>query len=204
MNADKGLQDIKFWYLPVRGDGDRIRLLLAESGIKYKEISIAGRELAAIKNGLPCRRLPVLEHNNFKFYGPNTIMRYIGKLAGLNGANEEEQVLVDMWCEVCDEIQHKLWASEYIQDPSEVAKETIIKEIMGEMRAINASLLESEAANLVGNKLSRADIALASLLDSINRELPTVLPCYPLLSTMHSFIMNRPNIAKFVASGNRY
>ncbi len=39
-----------------------------------------------------------------RIYGASTIMRYIAERYQMNGMNEKEKAMIDMWCEYMDEV----------------------------------------------------------------------------------------------------
>jgi glutathione S-transferase len=56
-------------------------------------------DLAGLKPELPFGQLPYLVHGDFKLAQSNAILRYVAKLAKLEGDNEHEYGLSNMYIE---------------------------------------------------------------------------------------------------------
>eukprot|EP00026_Physarum_polycephalum_P018692 Phypoly_transcript_20368.p1 GENE.Phypoly_transcript_20368~~Phypoly_transcript_20368.p1 ORF type:complete len:181 (+),score=7.03 Phypoly_transcript_20368:41-583(+) len=175
------LGKIKLYYFPVRGDAHRIRLLLAEAEIPYSDITILPQEYNSTKASLPCGMLPALEHGKLQLSGTTTIMRYLGKIGKMNGSTRDEKALVDMWSEYIDQVQ----------------------QIEDRLRIVSNHLSKMEQPLLVGNRFTRADITLFSMLDSLSREMPSSFEKFPLLAAAYSRTCLRPQIEKFLGQEYR-
>jgi glutathione S-transferase len=76
--------------------------------------------------------------------------------------------------------------------------------LVPDLKTLCMTLARNDTAFLVGNKLTYVDIKLFATLEAIDKELPLVLPSFPLLSAFHKVLATRPNIKKYVESGKRF
>lgn len=197
---------MKLTYFPARGVCDRIRLLLAEADIPYLEVNIPGKEFPLIKGDIPFSKLPILDDGDVRLVGAHCIMRYIALKSSLYGSNIAEKGYIDMWYDLCDEIQNGIWNADYsVQDhPTDAMKDHLTNYLIVELTSLSKEMAKHQSVYLVGNQVSMADIMLYSLLDSINSAFPILLPSFPLLSAFHDTIQSRPKIKALSESGNRW
>jgi len=104
------------------------------------------------------------------------------------------------------QIQQGYWNSEYVlsDHPTEDMKAKLTQYLIRELTVLSNEMAKHESIYIGGSKISMADIALFSLLDSISSSLPILLPSFPLLSAFHDAVESRPKIHQFCESGSRY
>jgi len=124
----------------------------------------------------------------------------------MDGSNPKEAARIDVWHDQCDEIQQGFWNSEYVKsdNPTEEMKDTLMLYLMPVLKVLSTEMAKNETIYIGGNKISMADVALFSLLDSLSNTFPILLPSFPLLSAFHETFQTLPKIHHFCESGSRW
>eukprot|EP01112_Ceratiomyxa_fruticulosa_P001499 TRINITY_DN1166_c1_g1_i5.p1 TRINITY_DN1166_c1_g1~~TRINITY_DN1166_c1_g1_i5.p1 ORF type:complete len:207 (+),score=35.43 TRINITY_DN1166_c1_g1_i5:1023-1643(+) len=194
-------------YFPARGECDKVRLLLAETGLNFVELNVTGKSFALNREDYPLCELPVLEDSNVRMCGAMTIMNYIGEKMGMFGDDLAERALISMWCEKIEKIQQGIWQADFLTAASSTSKmqEAFCKEYLyPELTILSNAMMKNDSPFLVKGAISIADIYLFSLLESIEKELPSTLLEFPLLTAFRDCIADRPNISRFMDSPRRF
>ncbi len=72
------------------------------------------------------------------------------------------------------------------------------------LQRMSLLMAKNETVFLVANRLTFVDIMLFSFIESVERELPLVVPNFALLTYHHAFMKELPAIKVFCASGRRF
>ena len=66
--------------------------------------------------------------------------------------------------------------------------EFVANKLIPDLKTLCQALARNDCPFLVGNKLTYVDIKLFAVLEAIDKELPLVLPSFPLLAAFHNVI----------------
>ncbi|PRP77487.1 glutathione S-transferase P [Planoprotostelium fungivorum] len=195
-----------------------IRLLLAETGLEYEDVVVTGQEFARWKNSLPLPYLPIWEEEGLTLVQPLCILKHIARESrnvlkearGMYGSTLQEAAHCDMLSEYCEKIVADFWNADFMQRnlhglELEKKKDDYTENtLVPQMSDLCLMLSGNKCPHLVGARISFVDIQLFALLEAINKEIPLLLPSFPLLSAFHKTISNRPKIRTFCLSDKRY
>jgi glutathione S-transferase/predicted transcriptional regulator len=195
---------LKLHYFNARGRAELARLMLAEADIKYTDERYDGKKFGEVKNTMPFGQVPVLEVGNVKIAQSGAINRYVAKLTGLYGKNNEESSKIDMvYQSLADDLAGAFGAAFYAKDPKE--KETKTEAFWAATVPHWAGLLEKQLASnnggtgyFVGSSATLADFAAYDLFARFLVLKPECLNAAPLLHQLVTRISNRPAVAHWV------
>jgi hypothetical protein len=111
-----GEKPLLFIYFVIKGLGESIRLLLAESGLPYDHIAVTGGEDQSValewRSRSPNGLLPMISGLGIPRSAPvsqsGTIMRYLAKRLGMNGMTQTEEVMADVLFETSKDIDRQM------------------------------------------------------------------------------------------------
>ena len=97
-------------YLAAKGTGEMIRLALHIGRVPFVDRRVSYEEVAALRRAgaLPCGQVPVLEVDGETYCQSASILRYVGKAAGLYPADPATALRCDMVCDALDELRRDL------------------------------------------------------------------------------------------------
>ncbi|XP_077107278.1 glutathione S-transferase P 1-like [Ranitomeya variabilis] len=201
------MSELTLTYFPVRGRAEGIRLLLADQWVSWTDNEMLKGTWLSGKNDLKKKavfgQLPRLQHGDFVLYQTNAILRYLGRIYGINGSNSQESALIDMVNDGVEDLRQKygyLILFEY-----ETGKEKYIKDLPNHLSAFERILSNNSNGTkfLVGDKISYADY---NLLDALHCHLdldPKCLASFPLLSEYEERVASRPKLSQYLKSEKR-
>jgi len=206
-------------YFSSRGRAEPIRLLLVESGTPFEERSVglyhptektpAFLEVKA-SGKLAFDSLPLWEETDgFAVVESDAILRHLARTRGLYGASDREAALCDMIREGMKDIRAELSRLFSVEPPGRAAvREALVGEVLprwlGYMDRILAKN-EGGGGFIVGAQVTLADLSLYYLLESLTEnELHGPLAALPRLAAFKERIAARPNLARYLASPERF
>ncbi|KAL0248113.1 hypothetical protein GEMRC1_003349 [Eukaryota sp. GEM-RC1] len=202
---------ITLYYYAAKGVADKIRLFLHELCVNYEEVLVDGQDSDSIRSALPFNKLPALKDDESQAFvvGDMAILQYIARKFNTYGETYTEKATIDMWAEHANQIQHQLWNASFME-PSlsdfKVVEQRAkwLKEHSDSLLQLAVQISELPSVNICGGRVSHADMALFSYLDSLAREVPLALLTYPPLEKYHTYFNSKPSIKKLTLSGRRY
>ena len=93
------------------GRGEPARLALVLGGIAFEDHRIPGPEWPKHRDQMPFRAMPVLEADGKVIAQSNTIIRYVGKLAGLYPKDDWQAALCDEVMDASEDIGSRIGAT---------------------------------------------------------------------------------------------
>ncbi|NP_001407119.1 glutathione S-transferase A3 isoform c [Mus musculus] len=194
-------------YFDGRGRMEPIRWLLAAAGVEFEEKFLKTRDdLARLRNGsLMFQQVPMVEIDGMKLVQTKAILNYIASKYNLYGKDMKERAIIDMYTEGVADLE--IMILYYPHMPPE-EKEASLAKIKEQTRnryfpAFEKVLKSHGQDYLVGNRLSRADIALVELLYHVEELDPGVVDNFPLLKALRSRVSNLPTVKKFLQPGSQ-
>ena len=103
-------RDITLTYLDAKGSAEATRLALHIGRVPFVDRRVSYEEVAALRRAgaLPCGQVPVLEVDGETYCQSASILRYVGKAAGLYPADPATALRCDMVCDALDELRRDL------------------------------------------------------------------------------------------------
>lgn len=150
-------------------------------------------------------QVPMVEIDGMKLVQTRAILNYIATKYDLYGKDMKERAIIDMYTEGVADLE--IMILYYPHMPPE-EKEASLAKIKEQTRnryfpAFEKVLKSHGQDYLVGNRLSRADIALVELLYHVEELDPGVVDNFPLLKALRSRVSNLPTVKKFLQPGSQ-
>lgn len=120
----------KLTYFDLKALAEPIRFLFAYGNIKYEDVRIATEKWPEIKPTMPLGQMPVLDIDGQRVHQSVAIGRYFAKKVGLAGADDWEQLLVDIAVDTINDLR----ASELLS-----SAKTLIFEFVAQLLSKNSS-----------------------------------------------------------------
>ncbi|XP_075698379.1 glutathione S-transferase P 1-like [Rhinoderma darwinii] len=194
-------------YFPVRARAEPIRLLLSDQGASWTEDEVQIADWFSGKSDLKKKavfgQLPRFQHGDFDLYQSNTILRYLGRVHGINGSNNQESALIDMVNDGVEDLRQK-YGRLYFFD-YETGKEKYINDLPNQLSAFEKILSKNSNGTkfVVGDKISYADYNLLDILHCHLDLDPKCLTSFPLLSAYVERLASRPKLSQYLKSEKR-
>ncbi|RDD47697.1 Hematopoietic prostaglandin D synthase [Trichoplax sp. H2] len=201
------MPNIKLYYFDGEGRAEVIRLILAESDIKYKDERIQVEDWPTLRKSgkIPFEVLPVLEVDGHTICQSATIARYIARMGGLAGKTSLEQAKADQIAEylLSDLLNQYI---QYMLEDEELKKaekwhECFEEAIPFHLEKFENMLIENGGEYFTG-KLTYADIAFYRFANVVKDffNFEEAAKKFPKLTALYQRIANLPNIRKWEES----
>jgi len=158
---------VKFTYFNGRGLGEVARLCLHAGGVSFTDERIEQDAWAALKSAQPYGQMPVLTVGEKKIAQSGSIVRYIARHHGLQGANDCEQTSLDSAWEAVNDIRVKGYQAKSSKDEAKMAEFVAAAPAAFALLEKNAG---EHSGHFAGNKISYVDIAIYYLLFQLATE----------------------------------
>lgn len=93
------------------GRGEPIRLAFHLGGIEFEDERLKSAEFGKARETFRFRALPVLEIDGQQVSQSNSILRYVGKAAGLYPSDDLQALYCDEAMDACEDLDHAVGAS---------------------------------------------------------------------------------------------
>ena len=90
------------------GRGEPVRIALHAAGVDFEDERLNFAEFSEMRQTTPFNALPVLEVDGAVFTQTNSLLRYVGKLAGLYPADHLQALYCDEVMSVFEDINHQV------------------------------------------------------------------------------------------------
>lgn len=110
------------YYFPLRGRAEVMKLICAAKDIPFEVKDVDFANMKADRKAWPFGQAPRLVDGDIDICQSNTIIRYLARKGGLNGANEKEATAVDMIMEAVESLRVKYGALIYQDQLADAAK----------------------------------------------------------------------------------
>uniref|UniRef100_A0A1B6EL27 glutathione transferase n=1 Tax=Cuerna arida TaxID=1464854 RepID=A0A1B6EL27_9HEMI len=192
----------KMTYFPGKGLGESIRFLLAYSDKEYEDYRFNVEDWPSIKPTTPWGQTPMLEANGQTVTQSIAITRYLGRQAGLCGADAWEDMRIDEIVYVINDFRGEL--AKYHYEKDEKRKEELKGPLFSTTAPFYLSRLDAHVkANngyLANGKLSWADLYFVAISDYLNSMYGSDITAgYPNLTELREKILALPKIKEWVS-----
>jgi len=191
----------KLSYFDVRALAEPIRLLFAFQGVEYTDDRVQRDNWPAIKDTKPWGNMPVLEEDGKVIAQSGAILRYLGKKYGMFGTNDFEAAKIDEMIEASNDLRQAVFkvfmeadAAKKTEGQAKLASETF----PFFCKRWSAILEKNGTGYLVGNKLSIADLHVASYLQIFSETSPDLLKEFPHLQKHQAAVFNAKGIKEWI------
>ncbi|XP_049803132.1 glutathione S-transferase-like isoform X2 [Schistocerca nitens] len=192
----------KLTYFPVTGLAEPIRFLLSYGKIEFEDERCDKDKWQSLKESMPFGQVPVLEIDGKKLCQSTAICRYLGKQVGLSGANDWENLQIDMAVDTVSDIRMKIASPAYETDEAlkEKKKAAVINESLPFLLPRLDKLVKENGGYLANGKLSWADLYFVALLDALNLMIGfDITKDYSNLSALKNTVLEIPAIKEWIA-----
>lgn len=90
------------------GRGEPVRLALHLGGVAFEDHRIPGQDWPRLREQMPFKAMPVLEVDGKLITQSNTILRYVGKLAGLYPKDDWQAAVCDEVMDAAEDISSRI------------------------------------------------------------------------------------------------
>jgi glutathione S-transferase len=149
------------------GRGEPIRLAMFIGGITFEDNRIKGSDWPVLKPGIPFQAIPVLEVDGKTISQSNTILRFVGKLAGLYPEDPWQAALCDEVMDAVEDLNARIGTTIFMADPEakKVARDALAQGPLPVYLArLNAYLEERGGEYFSDQRLTVADLKMYSLV----------------------------------------
>jgi glutathione S-transferase len=164
---------MKLTYFDFPGRAEAIRDALRIGGLPFVDVRVSGAEFQALRasGALPFDGLPVLElDNGLVLAQSNTILRHVGRRAGLVPEDATAALRVDMLLDAAEDYGGRLSVSIRVSDATVRAalREELAQRWLPDWcRHLERSLAVDAGGWLVGSTLTIADLKVVHAMDKL-------------------------------------
>ena len=222
----------ELYYWPsIPGRGEFVRLALEQAGLDYvdvcREPATQGYGVPAMMRALagemgsgPAFAPPILRSGSLVIAQTANILLYVGERHGLGPKNDagryrvhQMQLTIADFVKEVHDVHHPLSANLYYEDQRNealrAAREFVRARLPKYLDHFEAVLESNERGprNLVGGRLSYADLSAFQMMEGLNYAFPRAMARrrrkYPLLLALRDYVAKLPRIAEYLASDRR-
>jgi len=190
----------KLVYFNTRGRAEISRWVFAQAGVEYEDTRVDMEQWAKLKPGSPTGTAPYLEVDNAKIGGSGAVSMFLAKEFGLAGSSNIEEATVRSLYDVMGDSMEAFIKVVFCED--EVKRDQLMKEYREKTLPKHISVLakQLEGGNkwLVGDKVSLADITIASFCEQLSGPLEEVLKANKAVSDLVNRVRELPNIKAWI------
>jgi glutathione S-transferase len=190
------------------GRGEPARLALHVGGVAFEDHRIGMNDWPAYREKTPFHAVPVLEVDGKSIAQSNTILRYVGKLAGLYPKDDWQAALCDEVMDASEDIGSRIGGTmQLADDAKKKAREALAAgAIPRHLEQLQERLTNGGGEYFVDKRLTVADLKVIGLvrwlrsgaLDHIPKDL--VDRVAPALVKHYDRVASNPKIAAYYAS----
>eukprot|EP00735_Rhodelphis_limneticus_P002260 TRINITY_DN13066_c0_g1::TRINITY_DN13066_c0_g1_i1::g.10698::m.10698 TRINITY_DN13066_c0_g1::TRINITY_DN13066_c0_g1_i1::g.10698 ORF type:complete len:250 (-),score=91.88,sp/P48774/GSTM5_MOUSE/52.51/3e-79,GST_N/PF02798.15/2.1e-17,GST_C/PF00043.20/1.6e-13,GST_C/PF00043.20/4.3e+03,GST_C_2/PF13410.1/3.3e-08,GST_C_3/PF14497.1/2e-07,GST_N_3/PF13417.1/0.00016,GST_N_2/PF13409.1/0.031 TRINITY_DN13066_c0_g1_i1:151-861(-) len=198
---------IELGYWDIRGLAQPIRLLLAYTGVEYRNILYTCGNPPDYdrsswfnvkeKLGFDFPNLPYLIDDEVKLTQSNAILRYLGRKFGLEGGTEAEKQRIDLIAEESMDFRNSIVRLCYNPSFDELFSEWM-QQTVGRLHRFEAFL--GDSLWFAGDKLTWVDFIMYELLDQSRIMVPDILQDFPKLAAYLQRFEEIPEIKEYMQS----
>src|SRR5262245_61188986 len=190
------------------GRGDAARLVMQLACMTFEDRRIAGKDWPALRDSTPFQAMPILEVDGKVISQSNTIIRYLGKVAGLYPKDDWQAALADEVMDAVEDISFRISSTLALEgDAKKKAREALAAgPIPRFLQQIDARLKSGGGEWFVEKRLTVADLKcflwVRWLKSGALDHIPTAIVDQngPLLAKHLDRVKNQPKIAAYYAA----
>ncbi|GIQ80603.1 hypothetical protein KIPB_001429 [Kipferlia bialata] len=195
-------------FFPVRGEVDKIRLMLADSGMHYDFEPVSGGSAATKAESSPFGILPIWKDATTTTCHSMAIMLHLAGKLGYDGQTPVERGFLMPCAMQCEDILRTMWMAEFSGSKSastvQLRNKFYRDYICPRFTFLQRDVVATAKPYLLGDRLSYADLCLVAMLDAVAKEIPMSVGGFPELKRYRNRVMKRPNLKRMVKRGDRF
>lgn len=190
------------------GRGEPARLALHIGGVAFEDRRIPGPEWPKHRDQMPFRAMPVLEVDGKQIAHSNTILRYVGKLAGLYPKDDWQAALADEAMDAAEDIGTRIGNTIQLgdADKKKVREDLAANAIPRFLEQLELRLKAAGGEYFADKRLTVADLKVyqwlrwlkSGALDHIPKDLPDRIA--PQLVKHFERVGAQPKVAAYYAA----
>ncbi|EDV25758.1 expressed hypothetical protein [Trichoplax adhaerens] len=192
-------------YFDVDARAELIRLIFAYGGIEFKDVVYSFEEWPSVKGKFPFQTLPVLEIDGKQLAQSSTIVRYLARVAGIDGRTSLERAKADMYTDAfAQDIVDKTYSFRvpFLEPDPEKRKikgEEFIKEKLIPFFKQLEETFEKNGGGpwFCGDTFTYADLAFFRLINNVQSLLKDSSIKHPSLYAVYKRVAEIPRIAEY-------
>mmetsp|Transcript_4415 Transcript_4415/g.5114 ORF Transcript_4415/g.5114 Transcript_4415/m.5114 type:complete len:252 (-) Transcript_4415:83-838(-) len=206
--AAKPKQIPKVYYWPARGRGQQVRLVLAEAGVEFEDVSFdMTKEESKLSFFANCKKIgghlttniPMVDIDGKILTQSSAVMKYLGRRFSLYPSNLDDAYTVDMLLATAEDLRSANYKPMKMFGGSEADKQHYKTDVLP-VHLSNYERLLGDKDYFTGRTLTVADLSLYDTLHVVECQVPGTLREYPKLKSFFDRVQARPTLAKFLGS----
>jgi len=189
------------------GRGEPIRLALHIGGIEFEDVRLKSSEFREARETFRFLALPVLEIDGQQVSQSNSILRYVGKAAGLYPTDDLQALYCDEAMDACEDFDHAVSATFGLKgDEMKRAREALLQGAIPKfIKGLDGLLARGGGQYFADGRLTVADLKVFVLARALGKgvldHIPTdvVEKLAPSLAEHRDRIANDPGVVAYFA-----
>jgi len=187
------------------GRGEPARLALQIGGVPFEDRRIPGQEWPKLRDQMPFRAMPILEVDGKVIAHSNTIIRYVGRLAGLYPKDDWQAALCDEAMDAAEDIGTRIGSTIQMgPEEKKKAREALVADALPRhLETLEARLKAAGGEYFADKRLTVADLKVygwirwlrSGALDHIPKDLADRVA--PLLVQHFERVAAHPKVAAY-------
>lgn len=163
------------------GRGEPIRIALHAAGIEFDDERLSFEQFSEMRQGAPFNALPVLNIDGADVTQTNSLLRYVGKMAGLYPTDDLQALYCDEVMSAFEDVNHHVGRTLFLQgDELRLAREQLVDGWLTTfVKGLDKLLVRGGGKYFADNQLTVADlkafVQVRSLRSGILDHVPTDL-----------------------------
>jgi glutathione S-transferase len=189
------------------GRGESIRIAFHIGGIDFEDVRLKGPDFREVQPSFRFHALPVLDIDGQQITQSNSILRYVGKAAGLYPTDDLQALYCDETMDAVEDLNHAVGRTFGLQgDAMKQAREELVKgRLATYIKGLGALLARGGGEYFADGRLTVADLKVfietRNLAKGILDHVPTDLVenLVPALAAHRDRIANDPRVVAYSA-----
>ena len=142
------------------GRGEPVRIALHAAGIEFEDERLSFEQFSEMRRGTPFSALPVLNIDGADVTQTNSLLRYVGKIAGLYPTDSLQALYCDEVMSAFEDVNHHVGRTLFLQgDELRLAREKLVDGWLTIfVRGLDKLLVRGGGEYFADNQLTVADL----------------------------------------------
>ncbi|MEM7083374.1 MAG: glutathione S-transferase family protein [Pseudomonadota bacterium] len=152
---------IKLTYFDMHGGrGEPVRIALHAAGVSFDDERLSFKDFFAMRSSTPLDAVPVMTVDGTDYTQSNSMLRYVGRQAGLYPDDSWQAFLCDEIMDVTEDLLHQVVATFGLEgDALKTARQSLVEGgITRYLKLVDTRLTAAGGRYLAGNQLTVADL----------------------------------------------
>ena len=189
------------------GRGEPIRLAFHIGGIEFEDIRLTSPEFREARQTFRFHALPVVEIDGEQVSQSNSILRYVGKAAGLYPTDDLQALYCDEAMDACEDLDHAVGATFGLKgDDMKKAREALLEGAIPKfVKGLDGLLARGGGQYFADGRLTVADLKVFAGIRALGKGVLDHIPTdvieglAPSLAAHRDRIANDPRVVAYYA-----